>query len=57
MGKSEVCSELYQISKTECFTKIVNDFLSLTTFAKRSILNVLDGSEYVFLSFIRLLIN
>ena len=30
----------------EAFVKIVNDFQSLTVFAKSSILNVWQGSEY-----------
>ena len=43
---SEAFSESSQASKVECFAKIVNDFQLLITFAKRSIFDVLLGSEY-----------
>ena len=35
-----------QVSKMECFAKIVNSWKSLTIFAKRSILDAWQGSEY-----------
>ena len=40
----QIYSEHYQISKTECFTEIVNSFQPLTIFAKHSILGVWQGS-------------
>ena len=43
---SEAYSEPCQISKIVRFAKIVNSFQSLTIFAKRSILDVSQGSEY-----------
>ena len=42
---SEAHSEPGQTSKMQCFAKIVNDFLSLTTFVKSSILDIRLGSE------------
>ena len=42
----EAYSEPCQISKMECFSKIVKGCLSLTIFAKCSILDVWQGSEY-----------
>ena len=42
---SEAHSEPGQTSKMECFAKIVNNFLSLTTFVKSSILDIRLGSE------------
>ena len=39
-------SEPYQTSKMECFAKIVNTFQALTIFAKGSILDIWQGSEY-----------
>ena len=45
-----ICSEAYsepcQTSTVECFARIVNDFQHVTIFTKRSILDVLQGSEY-----------
>ena len=35
-----------QISKMECFEKLVNSFKPLTIFAKRCILDVSQGSAY-----------
>ena len=35
-GKLEVYSELFQTSKIERFAKIINGFLPLTIFVKRS---------------------
>ena len=43
---SETSSDLCQISKMECFEKVVDGFELLTIFAKRSILDVWQGSEY-----------
>ena len=43
---SEAYSEPCQASKMERFAKQVNVFQPLTFFAKRSILNVWQGSEY-----------
>ena len=43
---SEAYSEPCQIAKIVRFAKIVNSFQSLTIFAKRSILDVSQGSEY-----------
>ena len=40
----EVYSELCQMSKMECFAKIVYSFQSLTIFSKLSILDVWQGS-------------
>ena len=41
-------SESCQTSRIECFAKIVNGFLVFTTFAKRSILDIWQGSECAF---------
>ena len=38
--------ETYQSFKMECFAKIVNTYMLLTIFAKRSILDVSQGSGY-----------
>ena len=43
---SETSSDHYQISKMECFEKVVDGFELLTIFAKRSILDAWEGSEY-----------
>ena len=43
----EACSEPCQLSKMKCFTKMLNGFQPLSIFAKRSILDVWQGSEYV----------
>ena len=43
---TEAYSELCQTSKVERFADIVNDFYSLITFAKRSILDVWQSFEY-----------
>ena len=43
---SEAYSEHCQTFKIERFEKIVEDFELLTIFAKRSILDVWQGSEY-----------
>ena len=40
LQKLEAYSELYQLSKMECFAKIFNNIYPLTIFTKRSILNV-----------------
>ena len=45
---SEVYSETCQTSKIERFAKIVHGFDPLTIFKKFSILDVWQGSEYVF---------
>ena len=39
-------SEPYQKSKMECLARIINSRKSLTIFAKRSFLDVSQGSEY-----------
>ena len=39
-------SEPYQKSKMECLARIINSRKSLTIFAKRSSLDVSQGSEY-----------
>ena len=44
--QTEAYSEPCQTSKIESFAKIVNGFMPLTIFAKRSILDVWQGSEY-----------
>ena len=43
---SETYSGYCQISKMECLEKVVNGFELLTIFAKLSILDVWQGSEY-----------
>ena len=43
---AEVYSELCQTTKMKRFTKIVINYESLTIFAKCSILDVWQGSEY-----------
>ena len=43
---AEAYSEPCQTSKMERFAKIINSFQPLTTFAKRSILDVWQGSEF-----------
>ena len=43
---AETYLEPYQTSKMELFVKIVSGFWLLTIFAKRSILNIWQGSEY-----------
>ena len=45
--QSNVYSGLYQTSKIDRFAKIGTGFKPLTIFAKRSILDVWQGSEYV----------
>ena len=45
---AEPHSEPCQTSKMEGFAKIFNGFWSLTIFAKRSVLDPWQGSEYVF---------
>ena len=44
---SEAYSKPCQTFKTECFVKIVNGLKQWTIFAKRSILDVWQGVEYV----------
>ena len=44
--KNKVHLELYQMSKMEYFTKMVNSFYLLTIFAKHIILDAWHGSEY-----------
>ena len=44
--KAEVSSEPCQTSKTERFAKTANNWKPLTIFAKCSILDVWQGSEY-----------
>ena len=51
---SEVCLNSCPISKTELFAKIVKDWKPLAIFAKRFVLGVWLGSEYV--SVIKLLL-
>ena len=46
MKDAETYPECNQISETELFMEIVNDFLQLTNFAKNSILDARLGSEY-----------
>ena len=43
---AEAYSEPFKASKMKLFVKIVNDFQSLTIFAKSSILDVWQGYEY-----------
>ena len=45
-GLTKVYSEGCQPSKVEFFGDVVNSFQPLTIFAKRSILDVWQGSEY-----------
>ena len=45
-SNSEAYSEPYQLSKMERFAKIINGFQPLTIFAKQSILDVWQDSEY-----------
>ena len=42
----EVYTKPCQIFKKKCFAKIINGFLPLSIFAKRSILDIWEGSEY-----------
>ena len=44
--KSEAYSEPSETSKMECFEEKVNSFEPLTSFAKRSILYIWQGSKY-----------
>ena len=44
--QTETYLEPCQISKMECFAKIINGFQPLTIFARRSILDVRQGSMY-----------
>ena len=46
----EVYPELCQTSKMKCFVKIVNGFQPFNAFAKRSILDVLENSQYAYCS-------
>ena len=47
LPNSEVYSEPCQTSKMELFAKKVNSFVSLTSFAKRFIQDVWQGSKYI----------
>ena len=46
ISHTEAYSEPYQISKMERFGEIVNGFLPLTIFAKRTILDIWQSSQY-----------
>ena len=48
-GKQQVtktCLECFQISKMKCFTEVANTWKPLTIFAKCSMLDVWQSSEY-----------